>query len=98
MHIASSVPEENARMSTAFQAVGLFLYEFSQLEFTIRGLLGGFADSNKKQPAVSPDNFLNLCTEAQGFFAKKSSDQDEVKKLFDKCRELNDTRMIVVQG
>lgn len=77
------------------------MYEFSQLEFTIRhyvGLEAGIHDDYFT--AVMTHDFALLCTAAKAVFGLKlkPDGQKKLKKLLGECLELNEERVRVAHG
>ncbi|TQF31963.1 hypothetical protein [Bradyrhizobium sp. UNPA324] len=96
--------EAEARVDL-FLAIGEFIFEFSQLEFTIRHLLASALDlkgDKSFDTVVSPYDFRTLC-DVTSSFVRGLEDCDDnlakhVKKTFDDCKKINDDRVRVAHG
>jgi hypothetical protein len=90
-----------ARMRAGFQDIGHFIFEFSQLEFTIRAVLS----SALKLPdgyfdiVTSGYDFAMLCNVTRAVALKQRPDHEPaIEKLFNDCLKLNDERVRVAHG
>ena len=95
-----SRPEE-VRKSQTFEAIGAFVFQFSQLEFTIKHALSRALNlSDEQSDAVTtPYDFAILCAVTRTILTQKSLGQKaQIKALFDECRGLNDDRVRVAHG
>ena len=85
----------------AASTLGRFLFEFSQLEFTIRFVLAnrlGLSEAHF-DIVTSPYDFNTLCNvTCKVSCIKYPEEKKELAKLFNACRELNNTRVIVAHG
>jgi hypothetical protein len=98
MDLVRASAEERA---IGFLGIGRFLFEFSQLEFTIRVELANLLELNDDafDIVTSPYDFTALCNVTCKMRCLKSPKRkDEFEKLFNACRELNNTRVIVAHG
>jgi hypothetical protein len=96
-----TVRQEKERKSKFFHLIGLFLFNFSQLEFTIRAVLGAALNLPDGQFDVvtAPYDFAKLCTVTKNILMQKfPKESDRYKKLFDECYKLNDSRVKVAHG
>jgi inorganic pyrophosphatase len=96
--------EATARVEL-FLAIGEFIFEFSQLEFTIRHLLAcmlDLKDDKSFDTIVSPYDFRTLCDVTSSYIQDAADCDDDlrthVKKTFDSCKALNDERVRVAHG
>ncbi len=91
----------NALRDRQFQAIGHFLFQFSQLEFSIRavltgrlGLTGDYFDA-----VTAPYDFRMLCAvTSRVTIIKYPAQKSDVEKLFKECLKHNDSRVIVAHG
>ncbi|MCA6104755.1 hypothetical protein [Bradyrhizobium australafricanum] len=88
-----------------FKAIGHFIFQFSQLEFVIRHALAsalGLKSNKDIDTVTSPYDFRVLCDVTSGYlrslFVSDREFQEQVKKLFDRCKSLNDDRVRVAHG
>lgn len=85
-----------------YRAIGRFMFEFSQVEYTIRHLLGEAVGLNEKYftAVVESYDVGLLTTVAKEVFKKSRSGQRlaTIEKLLDRFRELNDHRKRVAHG
>ena len=81
--------------------IGNFLFEFSQLEFTIRVVLASrlkLADEFLTA-VTSPYDFASLCrVTCKVSCIKDPMRKKEFEKVFNECLELNNKRVIVAHG
>jgi hypothetical protein len=85
-----------------YRAVGGFIFEFSQAEYTVRHYLAqeiGLDEEHFSAVVESYDVAL-LCTVAKEVFNKSraNSNADGIKVLINKFRALNDNRNRIVHG
>jgi len=59
-----ALQREAARLSGSFKQIGAFVFQFSQLEFSIRVVLGGILQLTDEQfdAVTAPYDFLILCS------------------------------------
>src|ERR1700739_3837946 len=84
-----------------FHAIGQFIFEFSQLEFTIRfvlaaylGLPDGYFDA-----VTGPYDFRMLCAVTSKVGSLKFPGRaEQIEKLFKECQALNDKRVHIAHG
>jgi hypothetical protein len=84
-------------------AIGHFIYWFSQLEFTIKARLARALDLPEDlfDIIIGPYDFAMLCTVTERTLMRDASkpDQTRIKKYFNHCRKLNqEARVIVAHG
>lgn len=85
-------------------AIGEFIYEFSQLEFTMRDLLGSLLEleGERFDIVTSPYDFTTLCTVAHNCLIRLSDCSDKLKahseKTFNDCKGLNTDRVRIAHG
>jgi hypothetical protein len=83
------------------RAIGLFIFSFSQLEYTLRHYLSEevHLESQFFNAVISHD-FALLCTAFMNVFLRTRGQNfvDELSPLIKQCRELNDERVRVVHG
>jgi hypothetical protein len=95
------IKASNALRDRQFQAIGNFLFQFSQLEFSVRavltgrlGLTGDYFDA-----VTAPYDFRMLCTvTSKVSVIKYPAQKSNIEKLFKECLKLNDSRVIVAHG
>src|SRR5262249_50500786 len=85
------------------QAIGYFIFWFSQLEFTIKARLAGALqlDEDLFDIIIGPYDFAMLCTVTEQTLMLTASPEVKraIKKYFDQCRALNQqARIIVAHG
>jgi hypothetical protein len=82
------------------QAIGEFIFWFSQLEFTIKARLAAALglDDDFFDIIIGPYDFAMLCTVTEQTLSKDQSpeDQKNIKAYFNKCHKLNQSVRIVV--
>jgi len=96
-----AVRREEARKSRTYEAIGAFVFHFSQLEFTIRVLLSGILGLTEEQIDVvtAPYDFRMLCTVTKIILIQRLSVQKkQIEDLFGRCLSLNDRRVQVAHG
>lgn len=76
-----------------FQAIGHFIYQFSQLELSIRARLGGelSLEGELLNIIVGPYDFTMLCNVTRETLSLKADEPQKKKleKLFNACLSLN---------
>ncbi len=90
-----------AEQAMGFQLIGQFVFEFSQLDFTIRLLLSRRLQipDDYFDIVTAPYDFVTLCNVTQALLCKQLPRKAGViKKLFKDCRKLNDERVHVAHG
>ena len=96
-----AIIEEKERKSKVFSSIGAFTFQFSQLEFTIRSLLGRMLKLTELQfdAVTAPYDFAILCTVTKIILTQNFQPREnEIKIIFNKCRELNDNRVRIAHG
>jgi len=84
-----------------YHAIGRFIFEFSQLEYSIRHFTGERAGvKDECFNAVMTHDFAILCTVAIDVISKSmdGNDSKTFKKIIQECRKLNDVRVKVAHG
>jgi hypothetical protein len=84
-----------------FHAMGMFIFAFSQLEFSIRFALAAYLKlSDEHFDAVTgPYDFRMLCAVTSKVQQLKYPVQkDEIENLFKECLELNNRRVQIAHG
>jgi hypothetical protein len=84
-------------------AIGHFIYWFSQLAFTIKNRLARALDLPEDlfDIIIGPYDFAMLCTVTERTLTRDAAkpDQARIKKYFNDCRKLNqEARVIVAHG
>ena len=88
-------------MAIGFQSIGHFIFEFSQLEFTIRVVVARCfgIDDSLFNIVTGPDDFATLCTVArEALYLKLPEKKEEIDEVLKDCRKLNDERVRVAHG
>jgi hypothetical protein len=96
-----AVREEEERKSEGFRLIGAFIFNFSQLEFTIRARLATalHLPDEKFNAVIAPYDFAMLCTVTANILGQAFPKQNaQIKKLFNDCRTLNDHRVRIAHG
>ena len=84
-----------------FHAVGRFIFEFSQLEFSIRFALAAYLKLSDEQfdAVTGPYDFRMLCAVTSKVQQLKyPAQKDEIENLFNECLELNNKRVQIAHG
>jgi hypothetical protein len=87
-----------------FLGIGQFIFEFSQLEFTIRHTLGAVLELRNKtfDLVTSPYDFATLCRVTKNALLSlpgwAPSAADEISDIFSKCLSLNEDRVKIAHG
>jgi len=87
-----------------YQAIGKFVYQFSQLEFSIRHLLGDLLELHAAQFYIvtATYDFATLCRVTSAFIQTLMEPTEvkakEVEETFKKCLRVNDARVRLVHG
>lgn len=84
-----------------FQGIGQFIYQFSQLQFSIRhvlharlGLSADYFDI-----VTGPYDFVMLCNVTEKVsIVKYPAKEPDIEKVFKECRKLNDSRVLVAHA
>lgn len=80
-----------------FSAIGRFLYEFSQLEFSLKCTVASAVGLKyEHSESIMMHDFALLCTIAQSILMPTVSKPAKLKDLIGKCRSLNDDRVRIV--
>jgi hypothetical protein len=85
-----------------FRAIGEFIFKFSQLEHQLKSTLASYLKLRDDQfdVIVGPYDFAMLCTVAEKTI-KLDFDEEyhpALKSFFNRCRTLNDLRVVVAHG
>jgi hypothetical protein len=84
-----------------FHAIGQFIMEFSQLEFTIRFALGAYLElpDDYFDVVTGPYDFRMLCAVTSKVGCLKFPERaEQIEKLFKECQALNDKRVHIAHG
>jgi len=87
-----------------YQAIGKFVYQFSQLEFAIRHLLSDLLELTPEQFLIvtASYDFATLCRVTSAFIHTLLAPDEliakEVTEIFNKCFRINDARVRLVHG
>jgi hypothetical protein len=99
------VEAERENIRRLYLAVGQFIFEFSQLEFMIRHLLGealGLDDEKQFHAVTSPYDFATLCRVTRNIALAipgcTEEDKAELEDIFKGCLKVNDDRVHVAHG
>ena len=95
------VLRELAANSRMFEAIGRFVFQFSQLEFTIKTFLSfqiGIAEEHF-DVVTAPYDFYILTVVTQQISSMRFPDQKkDIEDMFNRCRELNNDRNRIAHG
>jgi hypothetical protein len=92
--------EERLR-AKKFQLIGEFIFQFSQLEFSIKIRLSDLLkmDESLFDIVIGPYDFALLCTVTQKVLVDRyPTSEKAIKDLFKRCHALNNERLRVVHG
>jgi hypothetical protein len=96
-----AVRKELADNARVFEAIGRFIFQFSQLEFTIKVFLGaqlGLTDTHF-DAVTAPYDFRTLCGVTQVISLLRFPEQKkDIESLFSRCLSLNNDRVRVAHG
>jgi hypothetical protein len=85
-----------------YRAIGRFIFEFSQVEYTIRHYLAEEIGLNEEHFSAVVESYEAslLCTVAIEVFKKSRAKENaaQIEKLINKFRQLNDKRNCVAHG
>lgn len=87
-----------------YQAIGKFVYQFSQLEFSIRHLLSDLLELQATQFYIvtASYDFATLCRVTSAFIQTLMEPTEvkakEVEETFKRCLRVNDARVRLVHG
>jgi hypothetical protein len=95
-------PFEYVDPGPLYKEIGRFIFEFSQLEYTIRHHVGekaGMGDQVADMVTANID-FARLCSTMLALSAKEAGGKPEptIEKLINECRQINEVRTRVVHG
>jgi len=98
------MPSEEATRGELYHDIGEFTFQFSQLEFTIRAVLGGALQLTESQfdAVTAPYDFRVLCEVTSQIVQQAEADldglHDRIRKTFKECVSLNDDRVRIAHG
>ncbi len=99
------IDAERENMQRLYLAIGEFIFEFSQLEFMIRHLLGealALHDDARFHAVTSPYDFATLCRVTRNVALTipgcTEADKGELDAIFKGCLKVNDDRVHVAHG
>jgi hypothetical protein len=87
-----------------YQAIGKFVYQFSQLEYSIRHLLSDLLELTPDQFYIvtASYDFATLCRVTSAFIHSlpecDEATEEKVTEIFKKCFRVNDARVRMVHG
>lgn len=85
-----------------FRAIGEFIFRFSQLEYLIKSALASYLKlrSDQFDVVVGPYDLAMLCTVAEKTIKLDFDEQYQpaLKSFFNKCRKINQERVVVAHG
>lgn len=96
-----AVRREEAAKARTFEAIGRFLFQFSQLEFTVRIFLSAQIGLKKEHFDIvtAPYDFRMLCTVTEAIaLIRFPRRKEDIKDLFKKFLALNDNRNRIAHG
>ena len=97
----AAAQELAAHIAEGHRAIGRFLSEFSQLDFTIRFVLAkrlGIGDEYF-DIVTSPYDFAMLCNVTREVVTKQIPEKaKDIEKIFNECHKLNEDRVRVAHG
>lgn len=99
------IEAERENMRRLYLSIGQFIFEFSQLEFMIRHLLGealALHDDARFHAVTSPYDFATLCRVTRNVATTipgcTDADKTELEAIFKGCLKVNDDRVHVAHG
>ena len=96
-----AVRESAEKRGIQLLGIGRFIFEFSQLEFSIRAVLVSRLGLKEEyfNIVTGPYDFAKLCNVTrEASIVKYPERKEELDKLFNACLKLNETRVLVVHG
>jgi hypothetical protein len=88
--------------SELYDAIGKFIFQYSQLEYQLRWNLAIEANIQNELSTIliGPYDFSMLCTVLERTLLKKkpAKEHDDINKFFKRCRAVNDVRVKIVHG
>jgi hypothetical protein len=96
-----AIRDEEERKRQTFEQIGRFLFQFSQLEFSIKIVLARALNLSEEQFDIvtSTYDFRVLCVVTQKILALQLSEQtNDIKDYFKRCLALNDDRVRIAHG
>src|ERR1700691_3577649 len=96
-----AVRESAEKRGIQLLGIGRFIFEFSQLEFSIRAVLVTRLGLKEEyfNIVTGPYDFAKLCNVTrEASIVKYPERKEELDKLFNACLKLNETRVLVVHG
>jgi hypothetical protein len=101
----NEIEAEREHMRRLYLAIGQFIFEFSQLEFMIRHLLGealALDDDARFHAITSPYDFATLCRVTRNIAMTipgcTDADKEELDLIFKGCLNVNEDRVHVAHG
>src|SRR5262245_4004216 len=97
----AALREEGRNLRRSFEAIGEFVFQFSQLEFTIKARLGAALalPDDLFDVVTAPYDFAVLCTVTSRVLEKEfPSAKAKITQTFNECRALNDQRVRVAHA
>jgi len=97
----AAAQELATEFAQGYQAIGRFLSEFSQLDFTIRFVLAKRLRISDEyfHIVISPYDFAMLCNVTRELICKQVPQKARnIEKLFNECLKLNEDRVRVAHG
>jgi hypothetical protein len=95
-------PLEPVERERTYRAIGRFIFEFSQLEYTLRHHVGELADVQEEffDILTSSFDFARLCKAMLALSAMKNEGAPDptLKGLINDCQKINEDRVRVVHG
>jgi hypothetical protein len=88
-------------MVETYEAIGEFVHQFSQLEFTIRVILGDALKIDEERLSIltASYDFATLCRVTHVYLRTSPASTPELetflKKIFDRCLRLNQERVVI---
>jgi len=99
------IEAERENMRRLYLSIGQFIFEFSQLEFMIRHLLGealGLDDEKRFHAVTSPYDFVALSRVTRNIALAMpgcaEEDKAELEEIFKGCLKVNDDRVHIAHG
>jgi len=84
-----------------FQGIGQFIYQFSQLQFSIRHVLHARLGLSAEyfDIVTGPYDFVMLCNVTEkASIVRYPAKEADIEKVFKECRKLNDSRVLVAHA
>lgn len=97
----AAVRESAEKRGIQLLGIGRFIFEFSQLEFSIRTVLVSRLGLKEEyfNIVTGPYDFAKLCNVTrEASIVRYPERKEELNKLFNACLKLNEARVLVVHG